>query len=64
MAKATVTFEQLDREHRRERARDAKRLRTGEVTPQALQSENSLFPSDAVIKFDLVAHLTRSRRSK
>lgn len=64
MAAATVTFEELDREHRRERALDAERLRTGKVTPQALQEENSLFPSHAVIKFDLVKHLSRSRRSK
>jgi len=64
MAKATVTYKQLDREHRHERASDALRLRTGQVTPQALQEENSLFPSHAVIKFDLVSHLNRSRRSK
>lgn len=64
MAKSTVSFEQLDREHRRERADDALRLRTGRTTPGDLQRENSLFPAGAVFKFDLAAHLARPRRSK
>ena len=59
MASPTVTFEELDREKRQARARDAERLRTGEITPEALQEENSIFPKDAVIKFDIVAHLNR-----
>lgn len=64
MSKSTVSFEQLDREHRRERADDALRLRAGRTTPEDLQRENSLFPSGAVFKFDLAAHLARPRRSK
>lgn len=64
MTRSTVTFKQLDREHRRERASDARRLLAGEVTPKDLQEENSLFPSNAVIKFDLVSHLNRPPRSK
>ena len=50
-----VSFEELDREHREERARDAERLRTGEITPEALQEENSIFPKDTVITWDAVA---------
>jgi hypothetical protein len=50
-----VSFEELDREHREERARDAERLRTGEITPEALQEENSIFPRDTVITWDAVA---------
>ncbi len=49
-----VTFEELDREKRLDRARDAERLRTGEITPEALQEENSIFPKDAVIRFDSI----------
>jgi len=64
MASPIVTFEELDREKRQDRARDAERLRTGEITPEALQEENSIFPNDAVIKFDLVAHLERLNRRK
>jgi len=60
MAVETVTFEELDREHREERARDAERLRTGEITPQALQEENSLFSMDATITFDLVGYLKKA----
>jgi hypothetical protein len=55
-----VSFEELDREHREERARDAERLRTGEITPEALQEENSIFPRDTVITFDLVAYLKKA----
>jgi hypothetical protein len=50
-----VSFEELDREHREERARDAERLRTGEITPEALQEENSIFRRDTVITWDAVA---------
>ena len=57
MAPVTVTFEELDREHREERLRDAERLRTGEITPEALQEENSLFSMNAKIIFDLVGYL-------
>ena len=64
MASPIVTFEELDREKRQDRARDAERLRTGEITPEALQEENSIFPKDAVITFDLIAHLTKLNRCK
>jgi hypothetical protein len=50
-----VSFEELDREHREERARDAERLRNGEITPEALQEENSIFPRDTLITWDAVA---------
>ena len=64
MASPIVTFEELDREKRQDRARDAERLRTGEITPEALQEENSIFPKDAVITFDLIAHSKRLNRRK
>ena len=60
MAVATVTFEELDREHREERLRDAERLRTGEITPEALQVENSFLPLNAKVTFDLVAHARKA----
>lgn len=60
----TVSFEKLDSEKRRERARDTERLRTGAITPEALQEENSIFPKDAVITFDLIAHFKKSIRRK
>ncbi len=60
----TVSFEELDRGKRLARARDAERLRTGEITPEALQEENSIFPKDVVITFDLVAYLKKSYRLK
>lgn len=59
-----VTFEELDREKRLDRARDAERLRAGEITPEALQEENSIFPKDAVITFDLIEHFKKSARLK
>jgi hypothetical protein len=60
MAVETVTFEKLDREHREERLRDAERLRLGEVTPEQLQEENSLFSTEAKITFDLVGYLKKA----
>ncbi|WP_386819879.1 hypothetical protein [Luteolibacter algae] len=60
MAVETVTFEELDREHREERIRDAERLRRGEITPEALQEENSLFSMEAKITCDLVRYLKKA----
>jgi hypothetical protein len=60
MAKVTVTFEQLDREHRRER--DAERLRRHEITPEALQAENSLLSKNSKVTLDLAAYLKKARR--
>lgn len=40
----TVTFEALQRDKRRARMRDERRLARGEVTPEQLQRENSLIP--------------------
>lgn len=50
MSEGTVTFEQLDREHRREVERDAERLRTEQITPEALQAENSILPSQTRVR--------------
>jgi len=44
-----VSFEELQRDKRKSRAEDARRLATGEVTPQQMQRENSLIPSSARI---------------
>jgi hypothetical protein len=56
-----VTFEELDREARLEVARDAERLRNGEITPEALQEENSIFPMNAKITVrDLLGHAART----
>jgi hypothetical protein len=64
MASTIVTFEELDREKRLDRARDAERLRACEITPEALQEENSIFPKDAVFSFDLIKHFKKASRSK
>lgn len=40
----TVSFEKLQRDKRRARAEDARRLSSGEMTPEQLQEENSLVP--------------------
>jgi hypothetical protein len=40
----TVSFEALQRDKRRARKRDERRLASGEVTPAQLQEENSLIP--------------------
>ncbi len=56
-----VTFEELDREARADVARDAERLRNGEITPEELQEENSIFPKNAKITIrDLTGFLTRT----
>ena len=44
-----VSFEELQRDKRKSRAEDARRLAIGEVTPQQIQRENSLIPPDARI---------------
>jgi len=64
MTSPIVTFEELDREKRLDRARDAERLRTGEITTEALQEENSIFPKDAVITYDFIEFAKRAYLSK
>ena len=44
-----VSFEALQRDKRRARKRDELRLARGEVTPEQLEEETSLIPSDAKI---------------
>lgn len=61
MEREAVSFEQLDREHCRARAEDARRLRAGEVTPSALQAENSVLPEDARVRVrDLIGYAKRN----
>ncbi len=64
MTLPVVTFEELDREKRLDRARDAERLRTGNVTPEALQEENSIFPPDALITFDFIEYAKKTYLSR
>ena len=54
-----VSFEELDREKRLERARDEERLLSGEVTPEQLQEENSIFPKNTKASFDLLGYAQR-----
>jgi hypothetical protein len=49
VAVKTVSFEKLQRDKRKARLRDVRRLRRGEVTPEQLQDENSLVPMSATI---------------
>ncbi len=44
-----VSFEKLQRDKRRARLRDERRLASGEVTPEQLEEENSLIPIGAKI---------------
>ena len=46
----TVSFEELQRDKRRARLRDERRLARGEVTPEQLQEENSLIPMGTKIE--------------
>jgi hypothetical protein len=46
----TVSFEKLQRDKRRARLRDERRLARGEVTPEQLQEENSLIPMGTKIE--------------
>lgn len=45
----TVSFEALQRDKRRARKRDERRLACGEVTPEQLEEENSMIPMSAKI---------------
>jgi hypothetical protein len=46
----TASFEALQRDKRRARRRDGRRLASGEVTPEQLEEENSLIPLGAKIE--------------
>ena len=65
MSKETVTFKRLDREHRREVARDAERLRTAQITPAALQAENSILPPNTRVRVrNLIGYAKRAYLNK
>lgn len=60
MADAATTMEEIDREHREERARDAERLRTGQISAEELQEENSIVPWSCTSRIiNLAASLER-----
>jgi len=55
-----VSFEELQRDKRQDRLRDAARLEAKEVTPRQLEEENSLIPLQARIRIlDLPATMER-----
>ncbi len=56
MKAKTISLQQMDEEHRRERAEDACRLALHLVTPEELQEENSMIPANTRIEIvDLAA---------
>ena len=55
-----VTFEELQADKARMRAEDADVIRTGVKTPMQVQEENSLFPMNAKVSYDLAAYLKRA----
>jgi len=60
MSATVVTFEQIENEHRQERAEDARRIALGLATPEQIQEENTLIPKSAAICIvDLPAYLKR-----
>jgi|GEM_PF-6544444 len=55
-----VTFEQIENEHRQERAEDARRIALGLATREQIHEENSPIPRSAAIHIvDLPAYLKR-----
>ena len=64
MARPVITLEQIDEEHRRERANDEERLRTGEVTARELQEENTILPARTKLRLvDFASSLERAYSS-
>jgi hypothetical protein len=55
-----VSFEALQRDKRRARMRDERRLARGEVTPEQLEEENSMIPMGTKIEI-LNLHETLER---
>jgi hypothetical protein len=55
-----VTFEELQADKAHMRAEDAEAIRTGVKTPMQVQEENSLFPMNAKVRYDLAAYLRRA----
>jgi hypothetical protein len=58
----TVSQEDIDREHRRQRADDERRLAQRLTTPEQLQQENSLFPADSKITYNIAEYAHRHLR--
>ena len=64
MKEREVSFEALQRQKRRARARDARRLASGEVTPEQLQAENSFIPVGVPIRILNLAEYLKKHYSK
>jgi len=59
MKAKTISFQQIEEEHRRERAEDARRLALRLVTPEELQEENSMIPKNVPIRIENLAEYAR-----
>lgn len=59
MEASTITLEQLDREHRQERAEEARRIAAHLATAEEIQEENSLIPKTLPVR---IPHLAKYAR--
>lgn len=62
MSRNTVSFRKIQNAHQKERAEDARALRSGKTSPRKLQETNSFIPVGATIKIvDLVGYVKNRR---
>ncbi len=60
----TVSFRKIQEAHKKERAADARALRSGKVSARELQEVNSIIPAAATIRIANLAGYIRNRRAK
>lgn len=64
MSRNTVSFQEIQNAHRKERAADALALRTGKTSARKLQEKNSIIPAGAAMKINDLAGYVKNRRTK
>lgn len=64
VSRNTVSFLEIQNAHRKERAEDARALRTGKVSTRKLQERNSFIPAGATMRINDLAGYVKNRRAK
>lgn len=64
MSSSTVSFLEIQNAHRKERAEDARAVRSGKISVRKLQEANSFIPAGASMKIADLAGYVKNRRTR
>jgi hypothetical protein len=64
VSRKSVSFIEIQKAHRKDRAEDARAMRSGKTSARELQEKNSIIPAGAVMKIADLAGYVKKRRTK